>query len=260
MSKKDLLLISVATLVAGLLVGILLFKSNLPNAAAKPQISQIDPASSSTTRANASVVTPAQPTIAPAPTASSARLREMANKAQSYRAFFYEAVKHPNEGGYLYGLAILNQCKAMKVPARMDVRDPRRLDAIERLARRCDMSPNEIADAKREFVAKRGASLDDDPFLRQSFALLKAGSSTEKRAAAAAILDIGEKTLQALDIVLDRAGDRGAALFQTRDEIVLGEGERRLVDDKGLLVTVDGVGTEDEVFERLLTAIDKLQP
>ena len=30
-------------------------------------------------------------------------------------------------------------------------------------------------------------------------------------------------------------------------------------DDKGLLVIVDGVGTEDEVFERLMTAIDKLQ-
>ena len=70
-----------------------------------------------------------------------------------------------------------------------------------------------------------------------------------------------------LDVVTDRMKSRGRA--DDTDEAIarrleLYELETAPVlewfDDKGLLVTVDGVGTEDEVFERLLTAIDKLQP
>jgi adenylate kinase len=70
-----------------------------------------------------------------------------------------------------------------------------------------------------------------------------------------------------LDVVTDRMKSRGRA-DDTDDAIArrleLYERETAPVlewfDDRGLLVTVDGVGTEDEVFERLLTAIDKLQP
>jgi adenylate kinase len=68
-----------------------------------------------------------------------------------------------------------------------------------------------------------------------------------------------------LDVVTDRMKARGRA-DDTEEAIArrleLYELETAPVlewfDDKGLLVTVDGVGSEDEVFERLLSAIDRL--
>ena len=69
-----------------------------------------------------------------------------------------------------------------------------------------------------------------------------------------------------LDVVTDRMKQRGRA-DDTEDAIArrleLYERETAPVlawfDDKGLLVTVDGVGTEEEVFGRLQKALEKLK-
>lgn len=135
--------------------------------------------------------TPAGPANGEAPRAGE-QWREMARKfdnATSLRAFFYEAIQHPEQGGYFYAMAALGRCRDSKAVNPTDVATPQQRAAYA-LGTRCDFSEQEARDAFQQMGAIRGTRLDDDPLLRQVFAFTRAKTGDEKIRVVASTMDL----------------------------------------------------------------------
>lgn len=125
--------------------------------------------------------------------ASSANLRRSFNEAPSLRAFVYEAIKKPREGGHMYAFIALATCANSAPPARpVAPRSAQQREAIEALARRCDMSPDEMAAARSQLVSERRLNDEPDPYMPLTFDLLMAADTGARLQAVAAILETGD--------------------------------------------------------------------
>lgn len=120
----------------------------------------------------------------PAPATPQARTvhwREMQAKlehAPSLRAFYYEALRHPEEGGYYYATAAIGACKEWtSTDAPVSARQQQARDALRA---RCDFSEQERKDAWSHFGAMRNVKFEDDPLLDKVFAILKAPDADAK--------------------------------------------------------------------------------
>jgi hypothetical protein len=123
-----------------------------------------------------------QPPAAQAGTAPPpVRWRELHAKferATSLRAFYYEAVRKPEEGGYLYASKAIEACRMP--PAIDGPIQARRQQAIDRLRERCGFSEQEREDAQRHFNAIRDFKFSDDPLYRDIFGYLMAQTDAER--------------------------------------------------------------------------------
>lgn len=72
------------------------------------------------------------------------KMLNMFNRSQTYRAFIYEALKHPELGGYEYAQQALNRCKKFPLitPSNPNSETPK-TKAIAALRLRCDMTAEE---------------------------------------------------------------------------------------------------------------------
>ncbi|RZA30919.1 MAG: hypothetical protein EOP92_33895 [Lysobacteraceae bacterium] len=93
--------------------------------------------------------------------------------ARSLRVFFYEAMRQPGEGAYFYATNVLETCRRALDKNVSDLPPPRR-EAAEELRRRCDFTPEGLADAERELRAARHLDLATDPLLGSMFDYLAA--------------------------------------------------------------------------------------
>lgn len=110
--------------------------------------------------------------------------------APSLRAFVYEAMRKPEEGGHHYAFIALATCSYSVAPARpVAPRSAEQREAIEALARRCDMSREEMDAARTQLVASRQLNDEPDPLMPLTFDLLMAGDAPERLKAVAAILE-----------------------------------------------------------------------
>jgi len=88
-------------------------------------------------------------------------------RATSLRAFFYEAMRSPQDGGYYYAWQALGTCTELK-SAHGSV-SARRQQALDALRGRCDFSEQDADDALRQFGAIRDLKFSDDPLLGEIF-------------------------------------------------------------------------------------------
>lgn len=122
-----------------------------------------------------------EPPAPAAPQAPGIHWREMQAKlehAPSLRAFYYEALRHPEQGGYYYATAAIGACKDW-APADGPP-NARQQQVREALRARCDFSAQEREDAWGHFAAMRNLKFEDDPLLEKVFAILKAPDADAK--------------------------------------------------------------------------------
>lgn len=164
--------------------------------AAAPVAAQLTPAASPPVPRPAPVPvpapasTPAQAFAAPVRMASSAELTRKFHAAQSLRAFVYEAMRKPESGGHMYAFIALGTCSHSVPPSRpVGPRTAQQREAIEALARRCDMSKEEMEAARTQLVGSRQLNYEPDPYMPLTFDLLMAVEAPERLRAVAAILE-----------------------------------------------------------------------
>jgi len=153
---------------------------------------------------------PAQPAAAPimqaspaaplAPVAAAAQskqpqganwraMREKFAHATSLRAFYFDALRNPQDGGFYYAMNVIGVCGELKQP---DGPVPaRRQQALDALRARCDFSQQELDDAFQQFGAMRNLALTDDPLLRDMFAKTKADNAAAESRIIREALDHG---------------------------------------------------------------------
>jgi hypothetical protein len=110
--------------------------------------------------------------------------------AQSLRAFVYEVLRQPKEGGVYYAFWVLTQCKANLGKDTDGVPVPQR-QSIEAMRARCDFSGQELDDAYRQIAAIRNLNFADDPILGPVFSFLKAKDDGARAAVLGAVIDTG---------------------------------------------------------------------
>ncbi|QYF91708.1 hypothetical protein KY495_12940 [Massilia sp. PAMC28688] len=124
----------------------------------------------------------------------SRRLLTSFNRAQSYRAFLFEAIKHPEQGGYMYAYEAFGACgvnSSQVEPVRQPVginATARQREAADLYKARCDITAADRAAATLQLTAVRGPDMQSDPLMQISFAYLKAKSPAEKKEVMAAAL------------------------------------------------------------------------
>ena len=124
---------------------------------------------------------------------SSAELARKFNSAVSLRAFVYDALKKPEEGGYQYAFAALELCKFDGTTLRLPVTaTAQQKDAYEALSRRCDMSAADREAARAQIAADRSASYNRDPYLALAFDRIAAINAPAMHSVVAAILGSGD--------------------------------------------------------------------
>lgn len=93
--------------------------------------------------------------------------------ATNLRAFFYEALQKPTEGGYYYAAQVRSLCRRNILIAAKTLPLTQR-QAVDDLSRRCDFSLSELDDADRQLAAKRDLNFGDDPIIAQIVSTLMA--------------------------------------------------------------------------------------
>ena len=124
-------------------------------------------------------------------------MRERFNTATNYRAFIFEALKRPREGGYMYAYGAIGACRvdsnAIKTSGTPSA--PQR-EAADTLAKRCDMTEAERSAAFVQIAHDRQAgNLDADPLMKLTFDVLNAKSVEQKRDVIASILNSQDPSL-----------------------------------------------------------------
>jgi hypothetical protein len=73
------------------------------------------------------------------------------NRARSLRAFFYQAIRSPEQGGLMYGIAALGACRKYTTGAapKPTGYSPERETAIRSLTVRCEMTEGTVVPALR---------------------------------------------------------------------------------------------------------------
>ncbi|MES2297367.1 MAG: hypothetical protein V4582_10005 [Pseudomonadota bacterium] len=124
-------------------------------------------------------------------------MRERFNAATNYRAFIFEALKRPREGGYMYAYGAIGACRvdhnAIKTSGAPSA--PQR-EAADTLARRCDMTEAERSAAFAQIAHDRQAEdFNADPLMKLAFDVLHAKSAEQKHDVVAAILNSQDPSL-----------------------------------------------------------------
>ncbi len=125
------------------------------------------------------------------PRADGAMLRQF-NTATSLRAFVFEALKKPEQGGYLYAIQALAFCGRQGKLADEANADTARREASAALAVRCDISKDEMRAVSRQAEADRYANYERDPFLRLVVESMETQDPAQRQATVKAILDSGD--------------------------------------------------------------------
>jgi hypothetical protein len=93
-------------------------------------------------------------------------------RAPNLRVFFYEAMRHPEEGAFYYAMNTVQTCK-IAMEAAPD-QSPAQRAAAKELRQRCDFTPQGLEDARRELYAARHLDLGQDAQLGSMFDYLAA--------------------------------------------------------------------------------------
>ena len=125
------------------------------------------------------------------PRADGAMLRQF-NNATSLRAFVFEALKKPEQGGYLYAIQALAFCGRQAKLADDASATAARRDALAALVARCDMSKEDMREVSRQAEADRYANYERDPFLRLVVESMETEAPAQRQATVKAILDSGD--------------------------------------------------------------------
>lgn len=121
------------------------------------------------------------------PPPSSGEILRRFNTAPSVRGFVYEALKKPEQGGYLYAIHALAFCTHQNKPS--EARRAGEREALAALAQRCDMSRDEVRALTRQAAADRHANYERDPYLRLVADSLDIQDPAQRRDAVKAMLD-----------------------------------------------------------------------
>ena len=131
--------------------------------------------------------------------------------ARSLRAFFYEVLRKPDHGAFLYAFGVLDTCKrAMSKPA-LDLGGVRG-EAAQALRQRCDFTPDGLEDAERELHAVRGLDLRDDPLLDSMVSYLSVDGPEGKAKMLLAAFEQGDARVIASLLTPAIEADAGLAL------------------------------------------------
>ena len=114
------------------------------------------------------------------------------NRASSLRAFFYQAIRSPEQGGLMYGIAALGACRkyttgAASKPTGYSVE---REAAIRSLTVRCEMTEGDRNTGLAQVAHDRVTNWDVDPIFHKTLALVKARSTSERRQAIEGLLEL----------------------------------------------------------------------
>jgi len=124
------------------------------------------------------------------------RWRELQGKmahASSLRAFYEEAMKRPQDGGYFYAMRALEICRMYtKADPAMSAQ---RREAIEQMHQRCDFSMHEQDDAGRKLWQMGEARLTEDPLYSRLLGFQMAATPESMIAALRAVIDVGDPNL-----------------------------------------------------------------
>lgn len=137
------------------------------------------------------------PQAAPAQPAADWRALETGfAKATSLRAFYYEALRKPGDGGYYYAAKAVASCSE----ARQDKSSvsSAQQQALDRIRARCDFSPQEYADARSQLLGLRQSQRENDPLLRMASGGLAAASDSETMAFMRSAIDAGNPEVIAI--------------------------------------------------------------
>lgn len=160
--------------------------------ATAPAMARAMPAVSPSPR-HAPVATGSPPPLPASPVPGNWRqMRARFEHATSLRAFFYEAMKNPRDGGYFFAQQVLGLCRIE--PPVDTLSSARRDDAAVRLRARCDMSDQEQEDMLRQMLAMR-ESERDDPLYHTYLDFLSAYGRDGKVEAMRGVIDSGDPAL-----------------------------------------------------------------
>jgi len=112
----------------------------------------------------------------------SAEMLAAFNSAQSYRAFIYSAIKHPEQGGYAYALHVLTECGRVEQWENEMKLSALQHHALDVLRSRCNMTAAEREDFLREINADKQMNAERDPLLQTMGNRLPGASDQAERA------------------------------------------------------------------------------
>lgn len=128
-------------------------------------------------------------------------MRDKFLKAQSLRAFYYEAIQKPQDGGYFYAMQALGLCRQVREltaapnSGKQQISAGKQQEALARFRNRCDFTAQESEDALRQFAAGRNLNLFSDPLVSQAFALMGAKNDAARLDLLRSTIDDGNPEL-----------------------------------------------------------------
>ncbi len=114
------------------------------------------------------------------------------NRASSLRAFFYQAIRSPEQGGLMYGIAALGACRKYTTGAapKPTGYSAETESAIRSLTARCEMTEGDRNSGLAQVAHDRVTNWDVDPIFHKTLALAKAKSTGERRQAIEGLLEL----------------------------------------------------------------------
>ncbi len=114
------------------------------------------------------------------------------NRAGSLRAFFYQAIRSPEQGGLMYGIAALGACRKYITGAapKPTGYSPERETAIRSLTVRCEMTEGDRSSGLAQVAHDRVTNWNIDPIFHRTMVLVQAKSATERRRAIENLLEL----------------------------------------------------------------------
>jgi hypothetical protein len=106
------------------------------------------------------------------------------------RAFVYDMLRQPKEGGFFQAFSIINQCKANLKMDAAGLPPSQRL-AIDAMRARCDFSEQELDDARSQLEAIRNLNLAADTVVGPIVSFMQAKDDAGRTAVLAAAIDVG---------------------------------------------------------------------
>lgn len=160
--------------------------------------------------------------LAAAPETAAWRSMDAAfRSATSMRAFFYQAIRRPSEGGYFYAMQALSSCSKVE-EALAAASSPPRQQAAVLLRTRCDFTAEDQEDAFRQFSAIRNLTFADDPILDIMMRRSAPGDSGAAVELLRTVVEFGNPALTTaitttrVESAISSSGGSGAA---TRDDL-----------------------------------------
>ncbi len=142
--------------------------------------------------------------------------RELLNKlngVQSHRELFYEFLKHPEQGGYTYALAILRACPKESVPGdESKLQNQLQQQALAELKFRCTLPWDSSKPDVAQLLARRDLNWNDDPLFKLLGTFTLARSDQERNGAVNAAAETQDPIL--IESILDNLGTGAGDSFR----------------------------------------------